>query len=627
MRIKLKLLSIILFLTIFYSSKAQNLLDNHSFEEGEGNILIQPNEPYDFKHAGNWKTAENCNTFSGTCFSTPSANCPPGSTIGVQDFSWTEAAGEHAPHWFLSDRFLLEEEINGQYLQINAGEGRGYAGIYRGSLIQQRLDNRIEYDKSYKLKFKLRTVKGKTRGVNLPKLAVGSCYAYHDINLLESEWEDVKLNIYLASSSLDYKTNNSFYQHCNSSDYDKWIEKDEAKYFYKAATIEINLDAYPSGEWHDVELFLPPDALFPNAGFAPSSIDEPYDWIAFDIDHGPKQLSDPSTGYTGCNSPLLLLDDISLVEKTCHECFNCSNKDKCMNPKILNSVNDGFFECITVKDLDNVNHMIFEVYTYTWQFVHSEELTNPPKTFHWDHLLKRGTPDEKKLDNGTYWIYIKTRNDCQVKYTPQVVQVTSDMGCDNNTSITSNPPNPKVRTCCNEDLVIKNQVIKEDEFYKARNITIGPNVVIKSNTNITFRAQNTINFSPETVIENGANVEAYIQLCSVGDLEEGADLKKDKSNQISSNRIKDKKNQKLDNTSFVVYPNPNNGYFDIEIEGISQDIIYIEIVNTLGQVIYQNYTKFNSIRPVNLNGYASGLYVVRVKKGKNWLIPQKIIIQ
>lgn len=293
----------------FFNSNWQNLLDNHSFEKAELTIYKQPNQFGDFRHVKNWGGAEYCNIFStpATCLSTGYSPCSNANLLSST--SRLTEAGPHAPDWFRTNDFLLEEDNNtGTFKQIIAPHGRGYAGIKRGTLIQQKMNGRIKYKKSYKLKLKIRLPTGQVRGIDMNDN--GSCLVYESLTSNGNptfDWKTSKLNVYLASGDLNYKYSRETSCIASSSDYKNWVKVEGAKHFYKAATIDINLDKFPAGEWHEIEIFLKPDALLSPFGFNPMDIDQPYDWIAFDLDHDVKSVPSPTGGIPLCNNPVLLL--------------------------------------------------------------------------------------------------------------------------------------------------------------------------------------------------------------------------------------------------------------------------------------------------------------------------------
>lgn len=64
-----------------------------------------------------------------------------------------------------------------------------------------------------------------------------------------------------------------------------------------------------------------------------------------------------------------------------------------------------------------------------------------------------------------------------------------------------------------------------------------------------------------------------------------------------------------DIVNFSVYPNPNNGEFTVKLN--NNNLMNIEVVNTVGQVVYRS-TINNSLANINLQSVAKGSYIIRV---------------
>ena len=76
------------------------------------------------------------------------------------------------------------------------------------------------------------------------------------------------------------------------------------------------------------------------------------------------------------------------------------------------------------------------------------------------------------------------------------------------------------------------------------------------------------------------------------------------------------------NTNFNIYPNPSNGSFYFENNGI--EVASIEIINSLGETIFES----NSfIDKVEINNSRKGIYFVKVIDKNNLSITQKVIIE
>ena len=82
-------------------------------------------------------------------------------------------------------------------------------------------------------------------------------------------------------------------------------------------------------------------------------------------------------------------------------------------------------------------------------------------------------------------------------------------------------------------------------------------------------------------------------------------------------------------TLFKIYPNPNNGEFNINFNNQSKDIEYIKVLNALGIEIksfnLQQSSMTNSIK-INLKGYPKGLYLITITNSDGLQSTNRIII-
>jgi hypothetical protein len=67
-----------------------------------------------------------------------------------------------------------------------------------------------------------------------------------------------------------------------------------------------------------------------------------------------------------------------------------------------------------------------------------------------------------------------------------------------------------------------------------------------------------------------------------------------------------------ENIQFTVYPNPNEGIFNLELSGLKSESVSLSIINALGQHIYS--TKLNSNKVVIDAGLISpGIYTIALQ--------------
>lgn len=92
--------------------------------------------------------------------------------------------------------------------------------------------------------------------------------------------------------------------------------------------------------------------------------------------------------------------------------------------------------------------------------------------------------------------------------------------------------------------------------------------------------------------------------------------------------VKNINDQKVFATKVEVYPNPNNGDFNIEFNLDTEDNVEVIIYDIVGKEIFKhkNVTGYLNI-PINLKDYAKGIYIVRFKNTNGVEFYKKITIQ
>jgi Subtilase family/GEVED domain/Secretion system C-terminal sorting domain len=79
----------------------------------------------------------------------------------------------------------------------------------------------------------------------------------------------------------------------------------------------------------------------------------------------------------------------------------------------------------------------------------------------------------------------------------------------------------------------------------------------------------------------------------------------------------------------LVSPNPNNGQFQLQFQTSTTDNVYVSLINTIGQKVYQaSYPNFSGVfsQQINAQYLASDVYYLQVLVGKNSYI-EKIVIR
>ena len=148
------------------------------------------------------------------------------------------------------------------------------------------------------------------------------------------------------------------------------------------------------------------------------------------------------------------------------------------------------------------------------------------------------------------------------------------------------------------------------------------NGVYLSTTPNSTSKTNTLTTPKLTNVNNGDTYYCLIINCS--------DTKQIKSNTVTltvnlvttastitnQNLENDKKNPNL----LIVFPNPNNGEFTIQLETKTGESILIEVINQFGQRIFWQQEispENNYLKVINLGNMASGIYFVRAKTKSN----------
>jgi hypothetical protein len=85
--------------------------------------------------------------------------------------------------------------------------------------------------------------------------------------------------------------------------------------------------------------------------------------------------------------------------------------------------------------------------------------------------------------------------------------------------------------------------------------------------------------------------------------------------------LDDNNNRDLD---FIVYPNPGKGIMEFRVFRGNGDIYFVEVKNSLGQVVYSGYNKSeDQLNLINLN---TGIYFIMVRDDKNNILIKELFI-
>lgn len=99
-------------------------------------------------------------------------------------------------------------------------------------------------------------------------------------------------------------------------------------------------------------------------------------------------------------------------------------------------------------------------------------------------------------------------------------------------------------------------------------------------------------------------------------------------NVIDPNTISGISNSVINSIFYSIFPNPNNGVFNLILNGLSSDNVKISVYNLLSNLVYETEsetTHGSFSKELHLNNLSNGVYFVRVNSGNNEFL-KKIII-
>jgi hypothetical protein len=85
-------------------------------------------------------------------------------------------------------------------------------------------------------------------------------------------------------------------------------------------------------------------------------------------------------------------------------------------------------------------------------------------------------------------------------------------------------------------------------------------------------------------------------------------------------------NVTFNNLTINIYPNPVDDFLNIDFKEINNNVITIQLVNTLGQVLIEEKTKNESVT-LNLTNIVNGIYFIKVMENEKVLAFKKIVKQ
>src|SRR5689334_11113536 len=83
----------------------------------------------------------------------------------------------------------------------------------------------------------------------------------------------------------------------------------------------------------------------------------------------------------------------------------------------------------------------------------------------------------------------------------------------------------------------------------------------------------------------------------------------------------------VDGNSVVVAPNPSSGQLQIRLSGTSSNPVKIDMINSLGQVVYSNTVEGNTtVTAINTLKFSTGVYWIRVTNDKDIKTTRQVLV-
>lgn len=153
---------------------------------------------------------------------------------------------------------------------------------------------------------------------------------------------------------------------------------------------------------------------------------------------------------------------------------------------------------------------------------------------------------------------------------------------------------------CVSNLVIITNVVSGTDKKQASGTIVASNV-INNGASALYHAGTSVTLTNGFNAISGSTTKIYIEGCS------GNFAKKTSTSDEEATDILGK----IDIDGIRLYPNPNNGIFDLSLGNESKKEINIEIYNVLGNKFYDSNTNENVVT-INLPNLPSGLYIIKV---------------
>jgi hypothetical protein len=174
-----------------------------------------------------------------------------------------------------------------------------------------------------------------------------------------------------------------------------------------------------------------------------------------------------------------------------------------------------------------------------------------------------------------------------------------------------------------ENLFLQDRTIQYDADFEALNeIKAGKNVtdllfshdfVVSGNADVSFIASNKISLEPGFSTLSGAHFDARIEDVSCSKKIDSKQNSNNGSGYFSEKGIDFLKSivEESEKTD-IVFPNPSEGIFNVQIGDFASNKLKVEVVNMSGNIIYSNFNKGSSSLSINISDQPSGVYFVKL---------------
>lgn len=159
---------------------------------------------------------------------------------------------------------------------------------------------------------------------------------------------------------------------------------------------------------------------------------------------------------------------------------------------------------------------------------------------------------------------------------------------------------PVLNASCTSNAVITLNVSSGTDKKQASNTIVASNI-ISSGANAFYHAGSSVTLTNGFTALSGSSTKIYVEGCSGNFAKKGSTFDDEIVDLVG----------KIDSDGIRLYPNPNNGIFDLSLGNDNKKQINIHIYNVLGNEVYSVTTNENIVS-INLPNLSSGLYIIKV---------------